>query len=247
MNIRAGSSYNNGYAGYYAKHIITDESQSALKKVGDYIFYDDGTDIYLVKYLGSDTEITLPEYDAGKEYEIWSYAFFYTSKITSVIIPDNVTSIGEKAFSMCTSLTSVVIGNGVTSIGDYAFVDCASLTSVVMGNSVMSIGKSAFSSSNLTSITIPDSVTSIGNHAFYGCSLTSVTIGDNVTSIGGSAFYMCNDLTSVTFKKTDGWWCSESSTATSGGSISSSALANTSTAATYLGSTYSSYYWNRTE
>ena len=73
---------------------------------------------------------------------------FAPAGLTSYIIPNNVTSIGDFAFSNCTKLTSVTIPNGVTSIGNQAFGYC----------------------SGLTSVTIPDSVTSIGIFAFYLCS-----------------------------------------------------------------------------
>ena len=105
-----------------------------------------------------------------------------------------VTSIGKDAFRGCLLLTSVTIPDSVTSIGEYTFSG-TSLTSVTIGNSVTSIGSYAFASTSLTSVTIPDSVISIGNYAFYGCtSLTSVTIGDSVTSIGDRAFFGCTSL-----------------------------------------------------
>ncbi|MBS5859799.1 MAG: leucine-rich repeat protein, partial [Clostridium sp.] len=96
--------------------------------------------------------------------------------VTSITIPDSVTSIGGYAFSFCTGLTSVVIPDSVTSIGERAFRNC----------------------SGLTSITIPDSVMSIGMSAFHGCiGLTSVTIGNSVTSIGEYAFDGCYKLIEV--------------------------------------------------
>ena len=112
----------------------------------------------------------------------------------------NVTNIGYDAFENCTSLATVVFGNTVQTIPDRAFKDCSGLTSVTIGNSVTSIGEYAFySCSGLTSVTLPNSVTSIGDYAFRGCSsLMSITIGNSLTTIGYRAFSGCTGLTSVT-------------------------------------------------
>ena len=127
-------------------------------------------------------------------------AFYNCSGLTSITIPDGVTSISQYAFYNCSGLTSITIPDGVTSIGWGAFEDCKGLTSVTIGNGVTGIGAYAFSGcSGLTSITIPDGVTSIYKNAFDGCSgLTSVKIGNSVTSIGSNAFSDCTKLTSVT-------------------------------------------------
>ena len=114
----------------------------------------------------------------------------YCTKIESVVIGDNVTSVGDYAFIACTALTSVTIGNSVTSIGDDAFDRCENLTSVTIPNSVTSIGNYAFFfCTALTSVTIPGSVKDICNYAFYGCkSLANVTIESGVESIWYAAF-----------------------------------------------------------
>ena len=135
------------------------------------------------------TSITIP----NSVTSIGAWAFYGCKLLSAVTLPNNLTSIGSNAFSNCKSLTSIVIPEGVTSIGDDAFSSCSSLTSVTIPNSVTSIESDAFSwCSSLTSVTIPNSVTSIGNYAFSHCSsLTSVTIPNSVTSIGEKAFYYC--------------------------------------------------------
>ena len=127
-------------------------------------------------------------------------AFSCCTGLTSIFIPNSVTSIGRYAFLDCTSLTSITIPNSVTSISERTFSGCSSLTSITIPNSVTSIGWCAFCGcSSLTSITIPNSVTSIGYDAFQDCtSLTSITIPESVIDIGGGAFSGCNGLTSVT-------------------------------------------------
>ena len=130
---------------------------------------------------------------------IGANAFQGCGNLTSITIPNSVTSIEGNTFSGCTSLTSVIIPNSVTSIGSSAFWGCKSLTSITIPNGVMSIGELAFAECRaLTSATIGNSVTSIGDEAFIWCeSLTSVTIGNSVTSIGEGAFYDCISLTSI--------------------------------------------------
>ena len=107
--------------------------------------------------------------------------------------------IGSYAFERCSELTSISLPNGITSIGDNAFYNCSNLASVTIPNSVKSIGAGAFDScSKLTSITIPNSVTSIGSYAFYSCTdLASIIIPNSVTSIGKGAFTYCSNLTSI--------------------------------------------------
>lgn len=97
-------------------------------------------------------------------------AFSMCNFLTSIIVPNSVTSIGEGAFSGCILLFNIIIPNSVTSIGDWAFMDSNALSHIVISNSVTSIGDGTFyGCSSLTNIVIPDSVTSIGDIAFEGC------------------------------------------------------------------------------
>jgi len=167
---------------------------NAVTEIGQFAFFG----------ISTITTVTIPEsvlrigggYGAGRTRG----AFQNCAGLSSITIPDSVTSIGIGAFRNCSGLTSVTIGNGVTSIGNAAFNGCSGLTSITIPDSVTSIGSDAFSDcSGLTSISIPNRVTSIGQFAFYHCSgLTSVTIPDSVTSIGTSMFSNCTGLTSIT-------------------------------------------------
>ena len=147
---------------------------------------------YVVLYDVTDTSVTSFEIMAQTKI-IYDSAFSGCSGLTSIVIPDSVTSIGDNAFRGCSGLTSITIPDSVTTIGDRAFDGCSGLTGITIPDSVTSIGIGAFREcSGLTSVTIPDSVTSIGSSAFYGCSgLTSITIpfvGEKMDGTGSTSF-----------------------------------------------------------
>jgi hypothetical protein len=103
-------------------------------------------------------------------------------------------------FRGCTSLTSVIIPNSVTSIEASAFEGCTSLTSINIPTSVIGIASNAFRNCpGLQSVTLSTSLTTIENNAFEGCtSLTSIIIPNGVGTIGNNAFLNCTSLTSIT-------------------------------------------------
>ena len=119
----------------------------------------------------------------------WS-KFIGRRSLTSLVIPDSVTNIGDYAFSGCSSLSSVVIPDSVSCIGSGAFKNCSSLSSLVIPDCVTSIGNYAFAyCKSLTDIVIPNSVTSIGDNAFRHCSsLSSVVIPESVVNLNGNPF-----------------------------------------------------------
>lgn len=127
-------------------------------------------------------------------------AFDRCSSLTSVTIPNSVTSVGSGAFENCNNLISVSLPDGINRIRSYTFSKCTSLASFTIPNSVIKIEDYAFSRcSSLSSITIPNSVVSIGDHAFSDCSgITSITIPNSVVEIGNLAFSYCTGITSVT-------------------------------------------------
>ncbi len=161
---------------------------------------------YTVSGIGTctDTEILIPTtYNGLPVVSVEASAFLNNTAITSVVLPDSITSIGEKAFNGCESLTSVLFGKNsqLSSIGPGAFNYCYSLESITIPESVTNIGSDAFIYCyGLRSVTFGENsqLTSIGEGAFNWCeSLESITIPASVTSIGEWAFVECYRLVEV--------------------------------------------------
>lgn len=104
-------------------------------------------------------------------------AFSYCTKLQEINLPSTLTSIPEYAFEY-TALTSVTIPGNIKSIGNRAFWACDNLKNLTIGEGVTSIGKEAFYyCKELLSVTIPKSVTNIGEYAFWEClKLTDISI-----------------------------------------------------------------------
>jgi len=126
------------------------------------------------------------------------------TNLTSITIPESVTSLAANALRKSTALTTVNFAGTptLTTIGDYVFASCSALANITLPASVTTIGGQAFSDCTaLTTFDVPEGVTSIGGQAFGGCSnLTAInfTGTPTLTSIGGSAFYNCKKLTTLT-------------------------------------------------
>lgn len=186
-----------------------------------------GKTVKITHYTGNATKVIIPDVIDGMPVTAignGAYTIFGNCRdsLTSVVIPNSITTIGWLVFNGCSSLTDITIPDSVTSIGREAFagtpwlenrqkenplvicndilIDGQTCTgNVKIPNNVSSIAYGAFLGCNgMTAVTIPDSVTSIDQAAFAGCEgITSVTIPDSVTSMSYEVFSGCKNLTSV--------------------------------------------------
>ena len=159
--------------------------------------------ITITKYTGSGGDVVIPEQIGGVPVrQIGDNAFWFTTGVLTVVIPNTVTSSGRSAISYCRDLTAITIPGKVTTIGDYAFDSCTSLTNATISNGVGSIGNGMFYYCiSLSSVSIPQTVVSIGSEAFAGAPLIGLTIPDSVTAIGRGAFKGCSQLLSIAIPK----------------------------------------------
>ena len=185
------------YEGYSLKFTVTSVANSECEVVG----YTRPTEAMAI-------EIPSKVIIQGKEFNVTSIgvkAFNSSSttlwKITSITIPNSITSIGENAFFYCTMLTNITIPNSVISIGSSAFHGCTGLEAVTLSESLIEISNSAFyNCSKLSNIILPSNITTIGSSAFYGCKFTSIIIPNSVKTIGENAFYI-GTLKTVSFEE----------------------------------------------
>ena len=126
-------------------------------------------------------------------------AAFNKCNFTSIVWGKNVTTISDQnAFANNTALTSVTLPETITTLGKQAFYKNSALKTVILPDNLESMGEAAFRESGVENIVIPSSLSSIPKNAFYGCaSLKTVYISDGVTSIGEYAFNKCNSLHNV--------------------------------------------------
>ena len=158
------------------------------------------------------SKITLFSFGEDVEH-IPAYLCYGMDKLTTIDIPNNVTTIGDYAFSSCSGMNSVTIGKDVNNIGEGAFYGCHSIAKTHINdiaswcnikfddysaNPISYSHNFYINDQNIKDLVIPNTVDSIHNYAFYGCNaLTSITINNSVTDIGYSAFYSCSSLSSV--------------------------------------------------
>lgn len=180
------------------------------RKVGDIVIPKNivkGNSIVVVTALADDvfnaadkhcegiTSISIPE----SVTSIGEKAFFYCENLTSVNVPAQVTEIKLMTFSCCKSLTSIKLPEGLTTIGSVAFDECTSLKNIYIPEGVTSIGNSAFGNcSSLKSINLPENLETTGDKVFMNCTnLKSIMLPKGVKEIGDHMFDGCSSLASV--------------------------------------------------
>lgn len=208
------------------------------------VVFADGAQLYGYMFNGYDSvqKIGLPsDLKEIPNYAFWNFGGGFGADFA---IPAGVKTIGNGAFQN-TSVSSLVIPEGVTSIGDYAFAGCTSLTEITLPSTLRNIGANAFDGctqltikfsapqtpseggaqttadeeaeeedtgltigdyafrgcTGLTgNLLLPDGIVSIGNNCFEGCTgITGITFGKYLTKVGDYAFSGCTNMTYVTF------------------------------------------------
>ena len=188
----------NGITWYYEKN-----GQSA--SLGYRESVDGGTRWKYYPAIAKQTkgDIVIPPRLGGCEVSvIYDTAFSECTNLTSVTIPETITSIGQAAFQSCTQLTNVNLSSGLKEVAKYAFSSCWRLESIVLPNGITNIADFVFSNCmGLEDIVIPNSVVSIGSHSFYNCpKLQHITIPSKIKNIGYCAFSACTSLGAIEFE-----------------------------------------------
>lgn len=166
-------------------------AESKLSEGGfDYSLINDGTEICIDYYSGSDTDVTIPEQIAGLDVTMVGTSAFMFKKIESIVLPDKISVISSVAFNGCTNLESITLPREIRVIGSEAFQGCCALKEINLPDGLEFIwSKAFFGCDSLCAVDIPASVQTIGASAFSECdALVEVHIAEGVKTIENNAF-----------------------------------------------------------
>ena len=156
--------------------------------------------------LSSDGVLTIDgtgkmfDYNSVPPYNISPW--YHNTNITTLIVKEGVTSIGDYAFLGCYKISNISFPNSLTSIGYSAFDPCSGLTEITLPENLIYLGGYSLTSGNFSSISIPIGITSIEKYTFANCKkLKSVSLPDTLTSIGEGTFNQCTSLDSFNIPK----------------------------------------------
>lgn len=202
---------------YYAYTIPnTDATDSSA-----FTYVNHGDSIEITGFNNSVSDVVIPSEIEGLPVTAISVGAFYLSAITSIEVPDTVTSIGEMAFLGCTSLKTVKLSTGVAKIEKNAFGSCSALQEVQVAKdnpNFSSLDGVLYSKAQDTLViypaaktdaayTIPGGVTSVAMYAFSeNPYLETLAIPNSLIKVGDSAFFNCKNLRSVSYNGTEEEW-----------------------------------------
>ena len=156
--------------------------------------------VNIVSYSGTAGTLRSGTYTNYPDNEMPQQAFYMTSHIKSVILPESAISLGSFSLGITPNLSSVILSNQLKFIGSSTFVNCSALTTLSLPDSLISIGDGAFSGSGLSGqLYFPSTLKRIGASAFNNCNTLkgALTIPATIDSIGSNAFYNCSGFTSL--------------------------------------------------
>ena len=199
--IEYGKVFNYTYGGQTLYYVIDEASQTATVESPLYPNFPTDEMKRIDGWQGYEQpkgKVTIPatvEY-AGKHFPVTVLgigAFSLCSDITSVELPEGITTIKAQVFDTCTGLTTINLPNSLTSIEKWAFVDCKSLSAIELPETLTSIGPNCFNGDvSLTTVNIPSKIKTVSEAAFANCiSLTNVNLPEGLTAIENDAFSGC--------------------------------------------------------
>ncbi len=193
--------------------VYAEEAETFTSGDYKYTLNEDGSAV-ITRYKGKAKNLTIPSELEGHTVKcIGDSAFRRCDSLTSITLPDSVTSIGDSAFSGCSRLTSITLPDSVADLGANPWMYCTRLTTINVSPrhpSLAVIDGVLYSkadqrlvwypmTSKVSALEVPNGIRIIGDYAFYYCyGLTSITLPDSVTSISDYAFQGCYSLTSIT-------------------------------------------------
>ncbi len=209
LNVQIGTEHN-GKVAFYAKNIITsDETQ--FKEIGDYLFKinEDSTEINLIRYIGNDSIINLPQSVFEKKYKIAPNAFYANKTIREVNFSEGVTEIGLSAFYECENLTFISFSDSLKRIDKNAFTNCKKLHKLILPKNIEAIGDSAFWGcehliyvANNSLLDIKTGEKTHGHVAYYAKTLN--TDGNKIKYQDDFCFYVDgNNITAIAYLGND--------------------------------------------
>ena len=143
-----------------------------------------------------------PKYNGLPVTYLADRAFYQCTKLSNVILPDTIKSIGENAFGHCSSLKNIVLPEGMEKLDRYVFANTG-LESIELPDNISVLPYQCFyNCKSLKSVKLPSKLIEIGDWSFSGCtSLTNITLPNSIQEIDSEAFYNCDSLESLTITK----------------------------------------------